>query len=638
MSGENKYFLSGAVNNPRESWLEYLGLPDIDDWTLEDLRGSVTSFVTPASAPAPAASDHEITMADFQDYLRRVGEPYRFLSTNRLTACSNESAAPADEVPTDEDLSMIPAACFKEHFDLTTAETFNIFSPPDQPHTTMVTLERLTHYLDQIELKLLNEVSTKSEGFFEALNSYEVLTREVAIGCVQIESLRERMRTLETNLALKSLRLPRAARRRVHTALLLNKLRLVHAVWRTQPTIQQLLTSRDFPSALELITSSQQLLNTELAGVAALGPLKASLEHTRKLIKDMMSKDLLRLALGYDPDNPPSLPVEALASEMDAKLVPLATGLLRLGVLYDAVVALEEQLKKDLRLLIKRRLQTELANRAEATDAVSDEKPAADVEPGAGHSAEIADGRGSRTVNTQLRELSVDGFEDVIGRVAAPILTLLRRAAVIDAALRKALARARAAHSSTSSEDGSANDTLAAYSERVEKESSGMVQRVCELAHDRYARLLKTRKDVHARLPLASFVRMRKSVNEFVSDAQHLSGQPYDALSGELRSHAQAFLQATHETSMQKLEAIIEIEQWKQVDVPPEFQDIVNLFARNEVPQICEDELLRLRDAAVLDTAAAAKELIVDGSGFKVSAPEAWHACKLTCPPISVNR
>ena len=132
----------------------------------------------------------------------------------------------------------------------------------------------------QIELKLLNEVSTKSEGFFEALESYERLTREVAEGCLQIESLRERMRTLEANLVLKSMRLPRLARRRVHTAALLNKLRLMHAVWRTQPTIQQLLTARDFPGALELISSSQQLLNT-----GALMPPRRKLRSRGRLVQ-----------------------------------------------------------------------------------------------------------------------------------------------------------------------------------------------------------------------------------------------------------------------------------------------------------------------------------------------------------------
>lgn len=140
-------------------------------------------------------------------------------------------------------------------------------------------MKALRRRFPQIELKLLHEVSTKSEGFFEALNSYDELTREVEEGCAQIELMRERLRTLEGHLVFKSMRLPRIARRRVHTAAMLNKLRLVHAVWRTQPTIQQLLSSRDFPSALELITSSQQLLNTGGGCTAVTITMRAS-THT----------------------------------------------------------------------------------------------------------------------------------------------------------------------------------------------------------------------------------------------------------------------------------------------------------------------------------------------------------------------
>ena len=113
-----------------------------------------------------------------------------------------------------------------------------------------------------MELTLLNEVSTRSDGFFEALESYDHLTQQVALGRSQIEALRLRIRALEVNLVEKSLSLPRLVRQRANTAALHAKLRLVHAVWRTQPTIQQLLTAGDFPGALELITSSQQLLDT----------------------------------------------------------------------------------------------------------------------------------------------------------------------------------------------------------------------------------------------------------------------------------------------------------------------------------------------------------------------------------------
>mgnify|MGYP007078077696 CR=1 FL=1 len=154
-------YLLSVVNNPRSSWLEYLGLQDMDEWTLDDLRGSVVGLVSPAtgSVPAPAPSETAITLGDFQDYLQRVGEPYRFLASNRsqpsVGAAAGSSSAPsiadADAPPAGRStqLGMIPDACFSEDFELSRPETFALFSPPDQPHTTMVTLERLTHYLDQ---------------------------------------------------------------------------------------------------------------------------------------------------------------------------------------------------------------------------------------------------------------------------------------------------------------------------------------------------------------------------------------------------------------------------------------------------------------------------------------------------------
>ena len=286
-------YFSSVVNNPRQSWAEYLGLPeDLDEYTLDEVRSSVSSYVMPAAndaaaTPAVAAQERVITIGDFADYMRRVGEPYAFLAANRPQTLDDGSddgdgdgdgpsaSIAASDAERAEQLKHVPELCFQEDFDLSRPETFAYFSPPDQPHASMVTLEKLNGHLDTVELTLLAEVSSRHDGFFEVLSSYEKLRGEVAAGCAQIEQLRTKMRALEANLVDKSLRLPVLVRRRANTAALLEKLRLVHAVWATQPTIQQLLTARDFPGALDLISSSQQLLSTELSGVHALKKLGA---------------------------------------------------------------------------------------------------------------------------------------------------------------------------------------------------------------------------------------------------------------------------------------------------------------------------------------------------------------------------
>jgi len=160
-------------------------------------------------------------------------------------------------------------------------------------------------------------------------------------------------------------------------------------------------------------------------------------------------------------------------------------------------------------------------------------------------------------------------------------------------------------------------DAAGAYAKQVEQQSAETLQAVCELAHERYARLLKVRKEVHTKLPLTLFVRVNRVAVEFIRDVQHLCGQPCHALGTELQQHANAFLDATHAEAARKLEAIVEVEQWKQVDIPSDYQDIVGSLVRKQVPKIQEAELLKLRENDAADDKTTAKELIVDGAAYK---------------------
>ena len=154
------YFTS-VVNNPRQTWSEYLGLPeDLDEYTLDDVKTSVSSYVLPSTSTAtPVVQERVLGLADFKDYMRKVGEPYAFMIANRPQDnmsgnVSSVSASADSEAGKVAALNQVPNICFEEDFDLSRPETFSFFSPPDQPHATMVTLERLTGYLDTVCLIL----------------------------------------------------------------------------------------------------------------------------------------------------------------------------------------------------------------------------------------------------------------------------------------------------------------------------------------------------------------------------------------------------------------------------------------------------------------------------------------------------
>ena len=123
---------------------------DIDEWTIEDLRGLVVTPAPALSVESPEAK-LQVTLADFQGYLETVGNPYRYLIANRPVAGgSNGDAGTSASTQEAPSLVGVPEICFRNDFDLAQPDTFAFFSPPEQPHATMVMLERLTQWLDQV--------------------------------------------------------------------------------------------------------------------------------------------------------------------------------------------------------------------------------------------------------------------------------------------------------------------------------------------------------------------------------------------------------------------------------------------------------------------------------------------------------
>ena len=157
----------------------------------------------------------------------------------------------------------------------------------------------------------------------------------------------------------------------------------------------------------------------------------------------------------YDVDGePPESPAEAVASELEGRLVPLATGLLRLRLLHDALGSVEEHLMKDVRglcmgmgmgraacacasrlprcrgemahaaatppqvrALVKRRLQEMLLAREASGGAdgggAEAAAPSAELPAGAPSAEPPAAARTTQPVMTQLRELTMEGFDEV---------------------------------------------------------------------------------------------------------------------------------------------------------------------------------------------------------------------------------
>lgn len=130
--------------------------------------------------------------------------------------------------------------------------------------------EKLTHYLDVIEVHLAYQISQRSDIFFSTLSSQQELQSYIMQVRQEVMELRHKLRGVSSTLVCGSLQLFNKCRRQQRFQVLYEKLRLISTVQQTQPTIQLLLRNSDFVGALDLITTTQEVLQQELHGVHAL--------------------------------------------------------------------------------------------------------------------------------------------------------------------------------------------------------------------------------------------------------------------------------------------------------------------------------------------------------------------------------
>ena len=143
-------------------------------------------------------------------------------------------------------------------------------SEADRHQSLKLLHEKLTHYLDIVEINLTYQISQRSDIFFSTLSSQQELQSYVMQVRQEVMEVRHRLREVRHTSIQGSLQLFKKCIRYKRLEDTNNKLKLISTVQDTQPTIQLLLRKSDFVGALDLITTTQEVLRQELHGVHAL--------------------------------------------------------------------------------------------------------------------------------------------------------------------------------------------------------------------------------------------------------------------------------------------------------------------------------------------------------------------------------
>ncbi|CAG8531718.1 10008_t:CDS:10 [Diversispora eburnea] len=501
-------------------------------------------------------------------------------------------------------LETVPSIFFESDFNLENPRTFDIVCEntdiiEGNPNnlgvsTNAILQEKLSHYLDTVEVHLIKEISLRSSSFFAALSNLQALHSETLECVSQINSLRQKLASIDNSQAKQGLEIVRLKRRYANMGKLYEGIKMVTEIRSTQPMIQTLLSQGDYFSALDLIdetntilhggdrvqieeinndrnlktsilsprqTSVRRLSNVvektnilDLRGVRVLIHFSGQLTEMYKMIGVMIENDLLNmLFLDFEEQSPDMSEQEKLKK----RIAPLILGLYRMNRFSLALQAYRERMMEEIKKIIQ--IQKHLPSPILLSEHMDDQIK------------DLPNEQGSKL----LKGMTFDAFLDMLLSIYTILLEGINCISIYHELFSDILSEAHNSglelnfgselfnteneslqknvepNPSSSSRFSTAlkiTTDLNSNFMQLLSDSSQIVFAAADLAHVRCANLIAVRADQNAQLNQKDFYRLFNVTWAFVLECESLCGQI----------------------------TLVENEQWVQAEVPIDFQKIVN--------------------------------------------------------------
>lgn len=587
-----------------------------------------------------------ITREDFSPYLQETAQRER-IHERCKTICPNKDLDSVSSININHDktrseLEQVPKIFMKPEFALDDPGTFNAVLPWSHFNSaggkssrdmasSKLLQEKLSHYLDVVEVSIARQISLRSDAFFHAMSSQHELQDRLQETQRAVSVLRQRTAGIDRVMCQGPLRALRSALTRNNCVKLHNKLKLMAAVHQTQPTVQLLLSTSEFVGALELIATTKEVLQQELQGIHSFRHLGSQLCELEKLIDKMMVEDFsiyarsdLNRSLTDETPVLEKVKTPNAASEKE-RLESLVFGLLRQRKLdfldiyneemilaakaivnqcvADSVLQIEEidtevvtKLADQMRvmtfpqwfdllknvfecfLLFLQRIKLTLnVIRKVVMEALDSHQKLRVSAANAADSAEASQNALQLQGEAELAYLTHEGL------FISDALNEAKRSEQNQNCVQETSTEQTAGGASNISADNLMPSELELN--RVLNNLQEALFTASDVSHDRCVKLLTARaKDGSLeRLSSAEFVSLSAAVEGFVRDTEELSGRRSVSLRGALQSQANRFVHRFHEERKTKLGLLLDNERWKQAEVPAEFQDLVNSIADGKI-------------------------------------------------------
>ncbi|KAK9099754.1 hypothetical protein Scep_023184 [Stephania cephalantha] len=556
---------------------------------------SSASFAGPAELPPLTIKQAipDVQRSDFETYLGVISETYGRFEDIRLHSSREEESSNGEL-----SAAAALASSSQEDFALEEGATFRAACPFSSAAENALLQEKLSQYLDTVEMHLVKEISLRSNSFFEAQGQLQGLNFQIVEACGRIRELKETIRLLQGDVVDSARKIQDLNGTRSSLIALQQKLTLILYVSQALSALKLLVEAADCAGALDVTDDLRHLLDSkQLFGLHCFLHLREHLAASINSVNNILSSDFMHASI-LEADN-----VELIILRLKAKvgsdvgetasfvdrLFPIIIGLLRTAKLPYVLRIYREKLIDDMKAAIKT-MVSELLPILVARPAESDlalREQTADT-----------DGAGS-SMATKMRNLSSESFLRLLDVVFEIVQAYLVRASEVKHAIEQimhnldgtytadsvatALALgAAAAETGQENEKTSPSNMERNFRADILRENTEALLAACDAAQGRWAKLLGVRALLHPKLRLPEFLSIHNISQDFITATEKIGGRHAYSIRGTLQSQMKAFIDFQHESRMEKLKALLDQETWVAVDVPFEFQAIVNSLVSSE--------------------------------------------------------
>jgi vacuolar protein sorting-associated protein 54 len=539
-------------------------------------------------------------------------------------------------------LSTIPSVYFEEDFHLENPRTFDVVSersevvrpapgtieekasngtaaaPRKALATNAILQEKLSWYMDTIEMHLIQSISTASTTFFTALGSLRELHSEAAESVNRIKALRKELEALDKEVATSGLTIIQQRRRRENLQQLHDAVLQLREIVSSVATCESLVDSGEVEQALDSIDSLEMLIAGErpathnghpgmnlrdLRGAVALQGVDNDLDTLRLRIGmayetkfiDILMSDIrrhtdavvfpevlmrwtsasMRVRGGHNRE-PSAFPsymssVDTLRSE----LLPILSGLHRAKHLVRATSAFREAVLRQVRNIIRRPLPT-------SNDDDNESMMSSSTMTGG---KKLSQQEKSSILARNLRTLEPQDAEELLVKIYIGVTETLRRLTT-QAKLLLDVASSIGGESSLPSGMKSPplksppfspprhstlpQSSMAALEaqEEIHKtlDLTNLLGQAVDVAQDKIVKLLRVRSEVSSHLGLVWFLRYFTLNLHFANECESISGRSGSTLKTVVNGHIKEFVQHHGDKEKQRLAQEMESDQWDAKD------------------------------------------------------------------------